>query len=744
MRFFWRSGLALLSIICGLLAQSQCLGDEGETPKAGDQEVVLGIDLGTTYSAAAIYTASKMTAEIVPLQEGDLTMPSVVYIDFRDKSAEEKAMEEKLMKETKKDFFFKNGLNVLKGAEKTLAPIVGWAAKKANKTSSPRSYFYRFKTLMGLNPSDPLDQKIIEKTRKHVQYDITTHEAVDGYKVVKMYIEDSDGKKVGWMTPKNASRLVLLDLKDQVQRSYPGIGGCVVTVPAYFNENQKSATKEAAKEAGLRIMEEGIINEPTSAALTYGYEVLRGKDMKGMSFLVFDFGGGTLDLSFLEYEKMVMEVIAHVGDNFLGGEHINDNLFRHFEKLLAGDGIKLTPNRAMKLRGFVEKIKIDLCNAQNDIDDQKRRRDAEEGKVDVDDRAYEDAKVSAKFFYEDDLDHSVVFELSTKLFEDICADTLKAVESVIDGGQGPDGDIAGILEKAKKKADNIERVLYVGGSSRIPAVRRMLRQKFKKAEHIFDLNPDTCVALGAAYHAAGLAGITSEKTFIALVDAVSMHVGIGLANDVFDIIVEANAKLPNSFSRTFTTSVNNQEKVRIEVGQSPEKTRRFLRTKKLGHFELKIPNPRPKGVPQIDVVIDLDVGGDIRVTATERESGLSENVKFNKDETVPTDEEIARMNEDRERHKEEDEKWELKINSIEDFVGEIARLRQEGRALENPEELEKILTKNEIWLENEKATEDHTTIRQKLAEVKEAAESILAASRAEKQKEEAYAPREDL
>lgn len=757
MRFFCTrtSAGALVLALCGvwLVSGKQARTDERvpevkvQGPVQEAAPISVGIDLGTTFSAVALYDATKRTAQIFALDDGNPTTPSVIHLLERKKFVADETEEEALSALSKDPkTFSKECITLDRNLATTFDVTSGWEAYKRNAAApNPRGYYHRFKTLMGMNPNDAIDMPIIQKTKDKVDYEVIIKN-INGHNRVVMGVysnqpENGKPRLVGYITPKDASKLVLRNIKRKVMAKYPVIGECVVTAPAYFNDNQKDETKEAAREAGLKVADEGIVNEPTSAAIAYEYTQQKKMGARELEkeFLVFDWGGGTLDLTYLLSVDQVLTVKGHAGNNFLGGENINDDLRSHFEQILKSRNITLNENGYQRLRGFVEEIKIELCNQQYLID--------QSGIV-------EDAVVSKDFYYGATAspDEKETLELSTSEFERVCKNTFDKVKTLITSAAVHEGDVDGILSKAGIKNTDVKMILYVGGSSRIPKVKKMLGELLPNAEHILDMSTlDTSVAIGAAYQAASCAGVLTDEDFIALVDAMSMHVGIGLANDLFDIMVPSTTELPYKIEKTFTTSVNNQEKVKIEVGQAHQKTKRFSRTKKLGFFELNIPNPRPKGVPQIDVVIELLTGGTMIVKATERESKVVQEVKFDRNSMVMTDEEIRVLNEQQDRFREEDEKWELKLDSISSYEANVAELRAKGAVLEEKERelLEEILTKAELWLSTEKDASDHVAINTKMEEVKESGAAIIARAtvreeRKPKEEEEGYVPREDL
>lgn len=528
-------------------------------------EKIIGIDLGTTNSVVAVMEGSEV--KVIPNAEGNRLTPSVVA--FNDKS------------ET----------------------IVGEPARRQAVTN-PRRTVYSVKRFMGRRHSE------VESEEKIVPYQVVG----GANEYVKVQIGDQQ------FTPQEISAKVLRKLKEAAE-SYLGhrVSKAVITVPAYFNDAQRQATKDAGQIAGLEVAR--IINEPTAAALAYGLD--KSKDQK---IVVFDLGGGTFDVSVLEVAHnndgesagKIFEVISTNGDTHLGGDDFDQAMLNHVASMFQRDnGIDLRkdPMSLQRLQEACEKAKKELSTLpQTDINLPFITADASGPK-------------------------HLLTTITRSTFEGL-------IDPMIDRCRQP---VLQALKDAKLNPSEIDEVVLVGGSTRVPKVRELVKEIFGKEPHQ-GVNADEVVAVGAAIQGSVLSG---ERKDVLLLDVTPLTLGIETEGGILTALIERNTTIPVEKKQTFSTAADNQTAVTVSVFQGERKM--AIHNRVLGQFNLEGIETAPRGVPQIEVKFDIDQNGILNVSAKDLKSGKQASVKIEQSSGLSKDE-IERMRRDAESHADEDRK----------------------------------------------------------------------------------------
>jgi heat shock protein 5 len=541
-----------------------------------DYGPVIGIDLGTTYSCVGIFRSGRV--EIIANDQGNRITPS--YVAFTPDGER----------------------------------LVGDAAK-TQLTTNPENTVYDVKRLIGRT----FDDQSVQKDIKHYPFAVIEKNG-------KPHIQVTVGNETRTFAPEEISAMVLGKMKESAEQylSKP-VTHAVVTVPAYFNDAQRQATKDAGVIAGLNVLR--IINEPTAAAIAYGLDKREGEK----NILVFDLGGGTFDVSLLTIENGVFEVVATSGDTHLGGEDFDQRVVNYFAsayKKKTGKDVRDDKRAVQKLRREVEKAKRTLSTSQT-------------VRVEI------ESFIGGETFSE---------QLTRARFEELNADLFKSTL----------GPVKQVMDDSGLKTSEIDEIVLVGGSTRIPKVQQLIKDYFSGKEPNRGINPDEAVANGAAVQGGVIGGVESTGGVV-LLDVCPLTLGIETVGGVMTKLIPRNTVIPTKKSQIFSTAADNQPTVTIQVFEGERSMTKD--NHRLGQFDLTGIPPAPRGVPQIEVTFEIDVNGILQVTAEDKGTGQKNKIVINKDQNRLKPEDIEKMIKDAEQFAETDKKVKERVEAKNELEG---------------------------------------------------------------------------
>jgi L1 cell adhesion molecule like protein len=565
--------------------------------------IAIGIDLGTTFSCVGVYQNGKV--EIISNDQGNRTTAS--YVSFTENER-----------------------------------LIGDPAKNSCSIN-PFNTVYDVKRILG---KDFNDEKL-QDDLKHFSFTVINDN--NKPKIQVNYLNE-----IKLFTPQEISAMILSKMKS-IAEEYLGcsVTNAVITVPAYFNDTQRQATKDAGIIAGLNVLR--IINEPTSAAIAYGLDKNVNK-----TILIVDAGGGTTDISLLTIEDGVIEVKATGGDTHLGGEDIDNKIVNYV------------------IEEFKKKHKIDLTDNKKAV--RRIKTIAERAKRTLSSSVQTTIELDSIY---DGIDLNI--SLSRAKLESLCSDIFNRILNPIDL----------VIKDADINKNDIEEIILVGGTTRIPKIQELLSNYFNGKELNKSINPDEAVAYGASIQAAILSGIKDDKLDnLILLDVCPLSLGIETAGGVMKVLIPRGTQLPTKKTQIFSTATDNQPAVTIQVFEGERHNTEH--NNKLGEFQLRGIPPMPRGVPQIVITYDIDVNGILNVSAVEKSSGTTHNIKISNDSNRLNNNEIERMINEAILYKNEDDKLKQKLE-MKHKIENICYNNDNNKLYED----------TILWLENDRTLEDY-------------------------------------